>query len=358
MKTLLRICCRTILVAFGAIAASPVLAAPLGTGFTYQGQLNQNGSPVNGTAHLRFSLWDAAGSGAPPVGGTQIGASQIMANVPVTNGLFTVQLNGGDQFGVAAFNGDARWLQVEVCSDLSCSGSPTVLAPRQPVTAAPYSRFAAGPWKLNGSDLSFTNGKVGIGTSTPHTMLELQSGFDTEVLRFGHTSSDYHYLSTSFHGAQGPLNYLGFNIERGSNDIRRVMTLQGDGNVGIGTASPSQALQVVGNIFLGPSGQYSAPAAEETVRILRGSVRSDGLPTAGCCYSVTRVSPGVYDITYNTPFTAVPSVTVTSRCTGFTVGLAGFGPGSTPTASMIRVLLNYSGSSTDCDFYFMAIGPR
>lgn len=356
MKTLLRICCWTILVAVGVIAASPVLAAPLGTGFTYQGQLNQNGSPVNGTAHLRFSLWDGAGGLS-----FQLGASQIVANVPVTNGLFSVQLNGGGEFGLGAFSGEACWLQVEVCSDGSCSGSPIVLAPRQPVTAAPYSQYAAGPWEkggFTGVDLFVTNRNVGIGTSTPHTKLELKSGFDTEVLRFGYDDGHYHSLSTSFHGAQAPLNYLGFNITRGSNDVRRVLTLQGTGNVGIGTDSPSQALQVVGNIFLGPSGQYSAPAAEENVRILRGSVRSDGLPTAGCCYSVTRVSAGVYDIAYNTSFTAVPSVTITTRCSGFTVGLAGFGPLSTPTASGIRVLLNYGGTRTDCDFYFMAIGPR
>src|SRR5262249_51355595 len=67
-------------------------ATPLGTGFTYQGQLRQNGSPVTGTRNLRFSLWDAQ-STSPGVGGDQLGASQTLDNVSVSGGLFTVTLN-------------------------------------------------------------------------------------------------------------------------------------------------------------------------------------------------------------------------------------------------------------------------
>ena len=36
---------------------------PLGTGFTYQGQLKQNGQPYNGSANLIFKLFDAATGG-------------------------------------------------------------------------------------------------------------------------------------------------------------------------------------------------------------------------------------------------------------------------------------------------------
>ena len=36
----------------------------------------------------------AAGSGVPPVGGSQVGASQLLTNVTITNGLFTVLLPG------------------------------------------------------------------------------------------------------------------------------------------------------------------------------------------------------------------------------------------------------------------------
>jgi hypothetical protein len=335
------------LAACAVLAASPAFAFPLGTGFTYQGLLNQSGSPVTGTVTLTFGLWDAQG------GGTQIGASEVLSGITVTNGVFSVVLNSGGAFGPSAFTGDARWLQIGVCSDPGCSSS-TTLAPRQPITAAPYSQFSIGPWQPLAGNI-FHNGNVGIGTPTPHAPLELESGFGTEVLRFGLDAGDYHYLSTGFHGAQPYLNFLGFNIEHGSNDIRRVLTLQGDGSVGVGTSSPAAALDVRGDIKLGSSGQYFAPAAEENLRMVRGRVLANGVATAGCCYSVSKCGTGCYDITYNTAFSGVPSVTVGGE---FDVSYSGFGPGSTPTASEIRVSLYFHDALSDGNFDFIAVGPR
>ena len=123
----------------GAIAQSPEPLAPetpLGTGFTYQGQLRNAGGPVNSVCDMQFSLWDAAGSGAPPTGGAQIGITQTLA-VTVTNGLFTIVLNSGNEFSSNAFTGEARWLQSAVRCP-SGSGVYTTLSPRQALTAVPY----------------------------------------------------------------------------------------------------------------------------------------------------------------------------------------------------------------------------
>jgi hypothetical protein len=79
-------------------------AAPLGTAFTYQGQLKNAGGPVNDTCNFQFSLWGDVS------GGTQIGTTQTKSGVAVADGLFTVQLD----FGAAAFQGDARWLAIAV----------------------------------------------------------------------------------------------------------------------------------------------------------------------------------------------------------------------------------------------------
>jgi hypothetical protein len=46
---------------------APAMAAPVGTAFTYQGQLKNTGSPVNGNTNMAFSLWD------DPAAGTQQG---------------------------------------------------------------------------------------------------------------------------------------------------------------------------------------------------------------------------------------------------------------------------------------------
>ncbi len=71
------------------------------TAFTYQGQLHDDGTNANGTYSMTFKLYDAAS------GGGQIGVT--ISNSPtLANGLFSVNLD----FGAAAFDGDARWLEI------------------------------------------------------------------------------------------------------------------------------------------------------------------------------------------------------------------------------------------------------
>ncbi len=127
-----------------AIAPAAVLAGgqggaagvtPAGTAFTYQGRLNQGGVPVNSTCDFEFSLWDAA------VGPTQIGSTLSVNSVTVTDGLFTVQLD----FEAAAFNGNARWLQIAVRCPAG-AGAFTTLSPRQPLTPAPIALTLPGLW--------------------------------------------------------------------------------------------------------------------------------------------------------------------------------------------------------------------
>ncbi len=122
--------------------------SPMGTAFTYQGQLKNAGGLVNGACDFQFSLWDES------VGGNQIGTTQTKSGVSVTDGLFTVQLD----FGAAAFQGDARWLAIAV----RCSGDSayTALTPRQPLTAAPYAGYALrSSWSgLSGMPAGFADG--------------------------------------------------------------------------------------------------------------------------------------------------------------------------------------------------------
>lgn len=118
-----------------AQSGTPGLQAVLGTAFTYQGRLTDSSGAVNGTCDLEFKLYDDAAAG------TQIGSTQTKTNVTVTNGVFTVALD----FGVSAFNGDARWLAISVRCPAG-SGSYTPLTPRQPLTPAPYALALPGLW--------------------------------------------------------------------------------------------------------------------------------------------------------------------------------------------------------------------
>src|SRR6476619_5607983 len=103
---------------------SPMVAT--GSGFTYQGRLNNGGNPANGQYDFTFNLYDAVS------GGNLIAGPVTVSGLAVTDGLFTVSLD----FGAGAFSGDARWLDIAVRP--AGNGSYTPLAPRQPLSAAPY----------------------------------------------------------------------------------------------------------------------------------------------------------------------------------------------------------------------------
>ncbi len=124
------------LVAAMVTATGSASAEATGTGFTYQGQLKQGGVPVRDTCDFDVGLWTAE------AGGTELGMQVVQTDVE--NGLFTLKLNEAGQFGADAFNGEARYLAIEV----SCPpGSPFVPLGRQELTPGPYALFA-----LNGSD--------------------------------------------------------------------------------------------------------------------------------------------------------------------------------------------------------------
>ncbi|NLE61504.1 MAG: hypothetical protein GX616_24395, partial [Planctomycetes bacterium] len=104
-----------------------IAGTPLGTAFTYQGQLKSGGAPYTGTADMQFTLYDAA------VAGNIVAGPIASGNVQVANGLFTTTLD----FGASAFNGEARWLETAVVTPAG-GGSYIPLTPRQAVTPAPY----------------------------------------------------------------------------------------------------------------------------------------------------------------------------------------------------------------------------
>src|SRR5262249_28977196 len=112
-------------------------AGALSTPFTYQGQLQKFGGPVNATCSFQFTLFDA------PAGGSSLGA--LTLSVAVTDGLFSVPLD----FGGGPFNGADRFLQVAV----NCPGDSdfTVLNQnqRQQLTASPYALFSAAAGSAN-----------------------------------------------------------------------------------------------------------------------------------------------------------------------------------------------------------------
>jgi hypothetical protein len=108
---------------------------PLSLAFTYQGVLKHQGRPVTGSYDMRFSLWADPDSTQADY---QLGSTQTILAVDVSDGLFTVLLNSEGQFGPGVFADFARWLQIEVKGPQDPDF--TLLSPRQLITPGPYSR--------------------------------------------------------------------------------------------------------------------------------------------------------------------------------------------------------------------------
>ncbi len=108
---------------------APATASAVNRVFTYQGEVEKNGTPFEGVCDFRFGIFDAA------TGGSQSGTTQA-ASATVNGGLFSALINTND-----AFDGGTRFLDVS----MRCpggSGSYVGLTPRQELTATPYSFYA------------------------------------------------------------------------------------------------------------------------------------------------------------------------------------------------------------------------
>ncbi len=215
-----------------SFAAGQAFAGPVGMAFTYQGKLNSQGTVANGIYDLRFRLYDDV------AGGIQVGPELCSDNVSVIDGLFTVSLDFGPQY-----SGDGRFLEIEVRADQNqdCSDGSgfNLLLPRQPLTAAPYAAFA-----LNG-----TPGPQGEpGPQGP----EGPMGFP------GFPGLNGLDGATGPAGPAGPMGPSGPSGPTGPVGATGAspFTLSGPnayynaGNVGIGTNTPLQKLDVNGALML------------------------------------------------------------------------------------------------------------
>lgn len=120
---------------FTAIILSVLMAVSAysqSTAFTYQGKLVDTGPGSTTNYDFQFALFDS------PVVGNQLGSTTTLTGIAVTNGIFTVVLDFGDQFP-----GAARYLDIRV--KRSVDPTYTQLGSRQFITSAPYSVRANNP---------------------------------------------------------------------------------------------------------------------------------------------------------------------------------------------------------------------
>lgn len=223
--------------------AAGAVAAPLGTAWTYQGRLTDNGNPAQGAYDFQFRLFDAAG------GGAQVGGTVLGNDLAVTGGLFMATLD----FGSAAFDGNARWLEIGIRPGASV-GAYTLL-PRQALNIAPYALYSAngGLWQASGNAIQNTNtGFVGIGRATQVTGAEY-FGLQAPGNGFGGM-----YIQTDGAGGQPFYGYAaGGNTAwtEWSGSTRKWqlynagyrLTATHTGEVGVGESTPLARLHVQGS---------------------------------------------------------------------------------------------------------------
>lgn len=131
-------------------------AEPMGTAFTYQGQLYDASYPANGKYDLAFKLYDAS------TGGSKMGTDVNAADVNVIDGYFTVELD----FGSSVFDSNNRWLEIGVRQGYQNDPCAYIsLSPRQKMTVTPYAIYAeSSNWnKLLNVPAGFADGNDDVG---------------------------------------------------------------------------------------------------------------------------------------------------------------------------------------------------
>jgi hypothetical protein len=141
------------------------MLASVGTAFTYQGRLTDGGVFANSSYNFRFYLW--SDEAKTTLLGTYPESATIA--IEVVDGYFSTLLD----FGVGIFDGQERWLEIEV--------NGTMLAPLQPLTPAPYAIYAQNaPWSgLTDVPAGFADGTDdGLSSVTWLDILNRPSGLD------------------------------------------------------------------------------------------------------------------------------------------------------------------------------------
>ena len=264
----------------------------------YQGRLDQNGNPQNGTVNMVFTIYDAL-----TAGNIVWGPYEVSGGVAVNSGLFNVQLPVPPEalYG----GGKGRWLDVQV-GPLT-GGSVTEMSPREQLNAVPYALVArslegtidvsSGGFVVGGSSapipvqtflfVSSVTGNVGIRTQTPAYALDVQAGdinaanslreagatLASKYARFGavntwtaaQTFGDQITISTDVYLSAGQINVQGNRITTAAGllDATQLGGIVSPTNGGTGADLHAQAANgvpyfsatgVIGSVGTGASG--------------------------------------------------------------------------------------------------------
>jgi hypothetical protein len=264
------------------LLTSTVAAAEVPRTMSYQGVLNDtSGQPIeDGNYEFTFKIYNVPSGGTALWTGTQ--------TTDVINGVFHVIL--GQFYPLDLPFDEPYWLGI------STGGEPE-FTPRVQLAAAPYALRAQvaevgedADWTINGSNIYRSNGNVGVGTSTPATKLSVGGLARIEGV-------NWPSVGAGMELAYYPVQNRGY-IQAYDRDTDTWGDLYlGNGNVGIGTVTPSEKLQVSGLIY-STSGGFKFP--DGTVQTTANGGGGGGLTlpysgsanTSGPAFSATNTGSG------------------------------------------------------------------
>jgi hypothetical protein len=207
---------------------------------SYQGVLRDaSGNPVPDWAYeITFTLYDA------PTAGSVLW--QEVNTAQVTDGIVDMILGEYEPLDLP-FD-QTYWLGIKV-------GSDPELSPRVELASAPYALRAAvadvgsdGDWVINGNDIHHLVGRVGIGTDTPTETLDVV-GNRIRLRESEDPQADAIMLRTDGDAVDLQAENADLHIRSGSGGTHGNTILQGfGGNVGVGTETPGERLEVAGAV--------------------------------------------------------------------------------------------------------------
>lgn len=178
-------------------------------------------------------------------------------------------------------------------------------------------------WNINGSTISYSGGNVGIGITNPARQLVINGVVNAFQLfqqgNFtGTTISDGLLVGTDINVDGFLWNYESAGLRFGTNNIER-LTILSNGNIGIGDNTPSEKLEIAGNLKVSGELNRISTTNANMIPIAYGTLQDNGnILTNSNNWTLTHVdNSGIWEISVS----------------GETVALTGYVLIATPNAN-------------------------